>query len=83
MPPSIDTTHSIHLPRLVAPIIVNQLDSYATDNVITRCVDDGPSDDRADNYSISSHHQVIRRRRCRTITTATNKCECFLDGFTS
>ncbi|XP_065894609.1 uncharacterized protein [Dysidea avara] len=51
---------------------VNQSD-YAVDNIIIRCVDDGPSDDRADNYSISSHHQVIGRRRCRTaVTTATS-----------
>ena len=45
---------------------VNQSDSYAVDNIIMRCVDDGPSDNRAD--SISSHHQVIGRRRCRTVT---------------
>ena len=34
---------------------------YAVDDIIMRCVDDGPSDDRAD--SISSHCQVIGRRR--------------------
>ena len=49
-----------------------QLDTYAVDNVIIRCNDDGPSDDRVDNYSISSDHQVIGRRKCRTVT-ATSK----------
>ena len=49
-----------------------QLDTHAVDNVIIRCTDDGPSDDRVDNYFISSHHQVIGRRRCRTVT-ATSK----------
>ncbi|XP_065894594.1 uncharacterized protein [Dysidea avara] len=63
------STHNIHPTRLV-PNSVNQLDTHAVDNIIIRCVDDGPSDDRADNYSISSHHQVIGRR-CRIVTTTT------------
>ena len=50
-----------------------QLDTHAADNVIIGCTDDGPSDDRADNYSISSHHQVIGRRRYRTVTATTSK----------
>ena len=49
-----------------------QLDAHAVDNIIVRCVDDRPSDDRADNYSISNHLQVIGRRRCRTVTD----CKC-------
>ena len=53
---------------------VCQLDNEAEDNIIIRCVDDGPSDDRAD--SSSSHHQVIGRKRCRTVATiATSKCK--------
>jgi len=41
---------------------------YAVGNIIMRCVDDGPSDDRTD--SISSHHQVIGRRCKTTITSS-------------
>jgi len=52
---------------------VNQLDNEAVDSAIFRCVDDGPSDDRAD--SISSHHQVVGRRRCKLISN-TNECKC-------
>jgi len=65
------TAHKAHPSRLTTTSSVNQLDNYAVDNIIIRCVDDGPSDDRAGNYSISSHHQVIGRRRCRAATTAT------------
>ena len=54
----------------------DQLENYATDSVIIRCVDDGPSNDRADNYSISSHRQVIGRRRCRPVTTVTSTNTC-------
>ena len=54
---------------------------YAVDNIIMRCVDDVPSDDRAD--SISSHHQVIGRRCPYRIATtnastiATNVCKWY------
>ena len=41
------------------------MDNCAQENVILRSVDDGTSDDRADNYSITSHHQVVGRR-CRS-----------------
>ena len=60
---------------------VNQLDSHATDNVIIQCTDDGASDNRVDNYPISNHHQVIGRRRYRTVSTTTNKCEQWLYAF--
>ena len=74
------TTHKAHPARLITTSSVNQSDNCAEDNIIIRCVDGGSSDDRADNYSISSHFQVIGRRRCRTsattITTITDsKCE--------
>ena len=73
---NVDPTHQAHLNTTSS---VNQLDNYAVDNIIIRCVDDGPSDDRADNYSISSHHQVIGRRRCRPVTTTTsNKCKWYM-----
>jgi len=49
---------------------INQLDSCAEDNVIIQCGDDGPSDNNADNYSISSNHHLIGRR-CRHLTTTT------------
>ncbi|XP_065894589.1 uncharacterized protein [Dysidea avara] len=65
-----DTTRNIHPLILNMPNSVNQLDTHAVDNIIIRCVDGGPSDDRTDNYSISSRHQVIGRR-CRTVTTTT------------
>jgi len=42
----------------------------APDSIITPCVDDVPSDDRADNHLISSHNS---RRRCKVATTVTNK----------
>ncbi|XP_065894258.1 uncharacterized protein [Dysidea avara] len=64
-----DPTHPPHPSRLITSSSVNQSDNYAVDNIVIRCVDDGPSDDRADNYSISSHHQVIDRRRSRLATT--------------
>ena len=51
------------------PSSVDQPD-YAVDNIIMRCVDDGPSDDRAD--SISSHCQVIGRRCPTTPTISVN-----------
>ena len=74
------TTHKAHRSRVTTTsrLSVNQIDNCAVDNIIIRCADDGPSDDRADNYSIHSHHQVIGRRRCRTVTTstiATNECK--------
>ena len=43
----------------------NRSDNCAEEDIINRCVDDGPSDGRADNYSITSHHQVVGRR-CRS-----------------
>jgi len=55
--------------------VINHSDNEAVDNIIIKCVDDRPSDDRADNCSISSRHQVIGKRRCRTVNTATNKCK--------
>ncbi|XP_065894306.1 uncharacterized protein [Dysidea avara] len=67
--PETDVTHKTYPSRLVT---TSQLDNYAVDNIIIQCVDDGPSDDRADNYSVSSHHQIVGRRRCRPVTTATN-----------
>ena len=71
-----DTTRNIHPLILNMPNSVNQLDTHAVDNIIIRCVDGGPSDDRTDNYSISSRHQVIGRR-CRTVTTTTtDKSKC-------
>jgi len=63
------TTNKLH-PSTVTPTSSdNQSESYAVDNIIMRCVDDGLSDDRAD--SISSHHQAIGRRRYRNVTTTT------------
>jgi len=59
---------------MIATSSVNQLDDYAVDNIITRCINDEPSDAGAENYSISRHHQIISRRRCRTVT-ATNICK--------
>jgi len=61
----IAATLKAHSSGLITTSCVNQLDNNAADNVIIRCVDNGPSNDRTDNYSISSHHQVIGRRRCR------------------
>ena len=72
-----DVTHKTYPSRLVT---TSQLDNYAVDNIIIQCVDDGPSDDRADNYSVSSHHQIVGRRRCRPVTTATSKCKWFILG---
>ncbi|XP_065895728.1 uncharacterized protein [Dysidea avara] len=66
-------THTAHPSRLITSNSVNQLDNYAVDNIIIQCVDDGPSDGRTDNYSVSSHHQVIGRRRCRPVTTTNIK----------
>ena len=61
------TSHKAHPSRLITTSSVNQLDNYAVDNIIIRCVDDGPSDDRA--CSISSHHQVNGRGSHRAVTT--------------
>ena len=66
------TTHTAH-PTRITTSGVSQLDNYAVDNIIIRCVEDGPSDGAADNYSISSHHQIIGRRRCRFAVTS--NCE--------
>ena len=59
------TSHTVHPARLITTGSVTQLDNCAEDNVIIRCVDDGPLDDKADNYSVTSHHQVVGRK-CRS-----------------
>ena len=55
---------------------VNQLENEAVDNIIIRCVDNGPSDGRAD--SISNHRKVNGRRRCRTVTATIDSCKLCL-----
>ena len=70
------TNHKVRPSRLTAASSINQLDDCAVDNIIIKCVSDEPSDDRADNYPISSHHQVVGRRR-RAVTTSST-CKCYL-----
>jgi len=78
-----DPTDKVPSSKLITTSSVNQLDNYAVDNIIIRCVDDGPSDDRAENYSTNSHNQAIGRR-CRTVTTnmsTSKKCKWIIIMF--
>ena len=47
-----------------------KIHNAAVDNVIIQCVDDGPSDDRAESFC--SHHQIVSRR-CRLVTAQSQK----------
>ena len=59
--------------KFVAPFNGNNNCDAAIDNIIIRCVDDGPSHERANNFSIRNHHRVIHGRRCRLVTSSYNK----------
>ena len=70
-----DINHKSTASKVVPPSNFYQFDDCVSDNVIVRCIDDGASEDRAENYSISGHGQVTSRRyRVQTSNAGTCKC---------
>lgn len=48
-----------------------EIHDAAVDNVIIQCVDDGPSDDKAESFC--SRHHIIGKRRCKLVTAQSQK----------